>query len=380
MRAGGVVTPVLLLAACTCQQGGPPDSAGADSPLGDSAGETGGIVEETGEPDGSFGLLSLNLHCLRLDGTRYASNAARFEAVAAAVAAEEIRVIALQELCISAEESAPAMLEQALEASTGQGWSVVTAFAHSAWEGTEDEAEEHVGLAVQGPLEQPRELVFHVQEGLRRVGVQGLWDPGDGPVAISSVHLDHQHEDARLAQARQSAIEALVTEAGASAVVAGDFNARPGEPAPEAMVSMGFEDAGAALDDDRIDFVWLHAGAALALEGCERIFTGEPYPEVSDHPGMLATVRPAAAPALSLTTIRTSYSSEERFLALRGDQEPLSWDRGWPASRAGEGWTAAFSELSGAFEYKWLLEDLAWQQGENLAGQAGEDNQGEVTF
>jgi endonuclease/exonuclease/phosphatase family metal-dependent hydrolase len=371
----------LLLAGCGCQDPGadsaPGDSRADSEPYDSDSGEP---VEETGEPWGAVGLLSLNLHCLRLDGTDFRSNTERFEAIAAAVAAEEVRVIALQELCVSAQESAPDLLEQALEQATGQDWSMATAFAHIAWEGTDDEAEELVGLAVQGGLSQPRELVFHVQEGLRRVGVQGLWDAGQGTVAISSVHLDHQHEEARLGQARQAAIEGLVTQAGASALVAGDFNAQPGQPALEAMAAMGFEDACAGLDDDRIDYLWLHAGAALGADDCERIFVGERYPEVSDHPGMLVRVQPRSPPSMALTELRTDHVVGERFLAIRGDQAPLSWELGWPASRDGDRWTAVFTELSGSFEYKWLIDDADWQQGENLQGQSGQDNRASVSF
>jgi hypothetical protein len=39
-----------------------------------------------------------------------------------------------------------------------------------------------------------------------------------------------------------------------------------------------------------------------------------------------------------------------------------------------------FTELSGSFEYKWLIDDADWQQGENLQGQSGQDNRASVSF
>ncbi len=367
----------MLLASC---RPGPFDSGLFDSVGPGDSGDSG--VEDTGPPDDErgFGLLSLNLHCLLTSGTGFADNRARFAAVAEVVAAERVRVIALQELCVSADESAPELLEQALEQATGSAWTLAASFAHTGWEGTADEADEYVGLAVQGGFIQSRELVFHVQDGLRRVGVEGLWDAGFAQLSISSVHLDHQHDQARLGQARQAAVEALVGPAGAASLVLGDFNDTPGSDPFVAMQAMGFDDWGAGLDDDRIDYVWAHRGVPLTVARFERIFTGAPWPEVSDHAGMLAVVEPADPQPVVMTTVSTEHAAHGRYLALRGDTAPLSWEQGWPASRDGDGWTAAFSELGSDFEYKWLLDDVDWQAGDNRQGQAGQANQGEVDF
>jgi endonuclease/exonuclease/phosphatase family metal-dependent hydrolase len=377
MARARLISGLLLLAACTPPAGGDGGDSGCEACAQDS-GETGIGGPDTAPPE--LTVLSLNLHCLMTSGTDFPDNRARLEALAEAVQAEGVQIIALQELCISPKESASSMLEEALEGATGQGWSITTAFAHTAWEGTDDEAEEHVGLAVRGELHDERGLDLHVQEGLRRVGVQGLWESGEGTIALTSVHLDHQHEDARLGQARQVAVEALVTGAGAASLVLGDFNARPGSPTTGAMEAMGFIDAGDRLDDDRIDYVWHHRGAPLALVESRRIFTGQAYPTISDHPGMLARFEGGAGETVQLTTLRTDHDTEGGFLALRGDHSPLSWDHGWPASRSGERWTAAFTEIDGDFAYKWLLDDSWWQLGDDLQGQAGQDNLGSVSF
>jgi len=367
----------LALCACTPDPALPDDSGPPDS---EPPGETGDVEPDDSDPPAELALLSLNLHCLKTSGTDFGSNPERFAAIAEAVAADQVRAIALQELCVSQDEDAGALLVQALEDATGLAWELATAFAHSAWEGTEDEADEYVGLAVQGGLLEQREIVFHSQEGLRRVGIQGRWDAGFAQLAISSVHLDHQHDDARLGQARQAAVEALVSDAAPASVVMGDFNDTPGSEATAAMGAMGYADLGAALDDDRIDYVWVHRGAPVEALGFERVFTGERWPEVSDHPGMLARLVAAELEPVTLTTVRTQHGAAGHYLAVRGDASPLDWELGWPASQDGDQWTAVFSELDGSFEYKWLLDDQDWQSGENLQGRAGTLNEGEVSF
>jgi len=378
-----VISGWLLLAACTVD---PSDSqAPADNePPGDSQPVDSGDSEpeDSGDPpdEQGFAVLSLNLHCLETGGTEYSTNTDRFAAIAEAVVAEGVQVIALQELCETSQESASALLEQALEDASGLAWSLTTTFAHVGWEGTADEADEYVGLAVQGSFLQEREIEFHVQDGLRRVGVLGRWDAGFAHIAVSSLHLDHQHAAARLGQARQAAVEALVTASSAHSLVLGDFNATPGSPATLAMQAMGFEDLGADLNDDRIDYVWAHRGAPVALAGFERIFTGERWPEVSDHPGMLARLIPRQPVELSLTTVTTQHDAAGRYLAVRGDASPLSWDAGWPVSADGDRWTAVFTQLDAPFEYKWLLDDADWQTGDNLQGQPGQSNDQTVSF
>ncbi len=375
MKAGRVGLLALLVTACGPSRGDTgarPDSAdGAPDDTQADSGES--------SVDQAFGVLSLNLHCLTNEGTDFDDNQARFAAIAQAVAAEDVQVIALQELCVSQEESAPALLEAALEGATGLAWELATTFAHTGWEGTDDEADEYVGLAVLGGLLESRDIELHVQEGLRRVGVQGRWDSGFAHLAFTSVHLDHQHAGARLGQARQSAVEALISASGAESLVLGDLNDVPGSDPVLAMEAMGFVDLGADLDDDRIDYVFAHRGAPLELVSIERIFTGERWPEVSDHPGMLARVRRAEAEPVALTTVTAEYP-DDGWLALRGDQAPLGWDVGWPASQDERRWTTVFSELEGSFEYKWLRGDVDWQLGDNRQGQAAQVNESVVAF
>ncbi len=375
----------LLQLGCPAPGGDSVDDTAGELPrdsLPHETGDTAGETEETGDtaPSDPVGLLSLNLHCLKTSGTDFDDNPARFEAIAEVVQAEGIQAIALQELCERPDESASGMLLQALELHTGQSWSLAVAFAHTGWEGTEDEADEYVGLAVQGTIRDERELVYHVQEGLQRVAVAGTWASPLGDLTLVSVHLDHQHDSARLGQARQSAVEALLGPPGAASLVLGDFNAQPGSDSIASLLAMGFEDLGASLDDDRIDFVFAHRGAPVTSQGVRRVFTGADWPEVSDHPGMLAQLEPHEGEPVAITTLSTEYDPGTNFLAVRGSVAPLDWELGWPASRSGERWAAAFTEIEGSFEYKWLLDDSQWQLEDNLQGQAGQDNQGDASF
>ncbi|MCA9492716.1 MAG: hypothetical protein KC621_22435 [Myxococcales bacterium] len=131
--------------------GGTTDDRTDGPPTDAATGETGetGVVttEETGGSttggDDDLVVLSLNLHCNKLDGTSYGTNRERFDAVAALVSAEHVDVLLLQEVCIGAED-ATALLDDALVAATGVSWEGGWNFAHLAWEGTADEAQEGI--------------------------------------------------------------------------------------------------------------------------------------------------------------------------------------------------------------------------------------------
>ncbi|MFH1465216.1 MAG: endonuclease/exonuclease/phosphatase family protein [Pseudomonadota bacterium] len=368
MRAAPLLA--LMLAACT-----PPGDTGAPA---DSGVDTG----DSGQAPATATVLSLNLHCLRLDGTEFSTNEERFDVVAEVVAAEGVGLIALQELCEREGESASALLLAALEARTGAAWSLQAAFAHVGWEGTENEADEYVGLAARGELAAARAIAFGVQEGLTRVAVQGRWESSLGPLNVTSVHLDNASASARRGQGRQAAVEGLVGEGSPASLILGDMNAQPGSDVIEDILGMGYRDLAAALGDDRIDHVLAHRGAPVAVAAARRVFTGAEEPVVSDHPGVLVRIEAAEAEEVTLTRLVTDADAAlGHFLAVRGDAAPLSWDLGWPAANPEGRWVAAFSEIpSGSFEYKWLRDDVDWQQGENEVGTAGEESSAEPGF
>jgi endonuclease/exonuclease/phosphatase family metal-dependent hydrolase len=85
----------------------------------------------------------------------------------------------------------------------------------------------------------------------------------------------------------------------AGAVLMGDFNATPGEPALVALADAGWTDAWAHVHEGerggtwpagapfrRIDYVWVQPGAGISIQACERTSVAG-----SDHVGLLVTLR-----------------------------------------------------------------------------------------
>jgi len=393
LRSASVLA-IATLGACA-PPGGVPDAA-----LGDDAGST-DLDADTGSAlptQGQLTVLSLNLHCLKTGGTAYATNGARFAAIAAAVAALQIDVVLAQEVCISATEDARPLLRAALETATGATWSSVDARAHRAWEGTADEAEEHVAIFSRNALTSSSVTDHRVQGSLRRVTLGATTTSSLAtasgarvPVRVYTVHLDHDVADARAAQAREVASVAMVEtdaplvalDAGAGAValpvvVAGDFNARRTDPPPQALAELGFIEASGSAATTRIDHVFAHRSAPLVATSAMELFIGAEA--VSDHPGVLVRFAPAAPTPVRLTRIVATgmYSSP---LSLRGDHAPLLWDRGWPAIERAADVAFVTSELvPGTFAYKFLRNDVDWQLGANASGVGETDNVSTPSF
>lgn len=322
----------------------------------------------------SFALLSLNLHCLKLDGTSFADNAARFAAIAELAASRGVAVMAVQEACKTPTMDAIEMLRAALEKATGASWTKTWALAHVAWEGTADQADEGVGLLVRGALSDEAVLSHAVQGALKRVAVSARLPAALGGARVTSVHLDVFDAAVRAAQGREAAAAALVdTDPGFFALVAGDFNDVEGSAPVGAFPAMGFLDATAGLDPTGIDHVMIHRASPLRATQTEKVFLGAQA--VSDHPGILVTLAPVAGDAVSATRVRAlADPGAGHFLAIRGDQAPLGWSVGYPMRRtaAGEARFVA-TELTGSFAFKTLVDDTAWQTGSNVDGTAGQE-------
>lgn len=336
-------------------------------------------LEDASGPWVPYGLLSLNLHCLKVSGTAFTTNQQRFEAIAKAVAAESIAAIAAQEVCVSATEDALSMLKEALESATGQVWSATFAYAHMAWEGTADEAQEGVGLLVRGPLSEVETLDYGSQAALHRVAVSARLPATLGSLRLVSVHLDHASADAREAQARETASASLaLADPSLDVIVAGDFNAQPATPALAAMQAFGFVHLSAPVSAGRIDHVFAHRASAVRATDAVVVFTGTTYPVVSDHPGMLVRLAPASAGEVAVTRLRASASvGDGEFLSVRGNTLPMSWTQGWPAWKEPSGtWKLLLTEIpDGApFDYKFLRNDADWQTGDDQKGAGGADH------
>ena len=309
-------------------------------------------------PPGPWGLLTLNLHCLETEGTDFTTNAERFAAIADLVATEGVAALALQEACEREGESAVGMLVAALEDATGDDWSSAWAFAHMAWEGAEDEAEEGVALVVRGTLTDEAVTTYHAQSALQRVGLSATLPADLGGLRLHTVHLDHADADVREAQARQAATTALAERDSLGVLVAGDLNDSEGSAVHQSFLDTGFEDLSAGLGATRIDHVMAHRRAWVAPVSADKVFDGGGSPTVSDHPGVLVKLEPAEVVPTEIT-------------------RPLSWEQGWPAYPAADDrWILLLTELpKGTFEYKVLIDDVTWQAGDNAVGEAGEDNE-----
>lgn len=358
------MSPLLLLWAC-----------GAGAPGGKVADDSGPaeVVDSGGAEAPSLVLLSLNLHCFRLDGADYPDHDSRFAAIAELVVAEDVGAIALQEACENeAEGVALVRLTAAIEAAGGASWRSAWVETHPAWEGTADAAIEGVGLLVRGTGALEAEAFTYNVQGsqLRRSLTAALPAPFEG-LRLTTVHLEHDDAAAREGQARQEALRALLPGVEGS-LVAGDWNARPGELA--ALEAAGLRRMSAAADPSgvEIDHVYAPADAPLRVIGAQMVFDGSHSPAVSDHPGLLLILEGAAVTPVARTHLRAEADvGFGRFVSVRGEGGPFDWEQGWPAVPvASDRWEAAVL-AEGALTYKWLRDDADWQVGDNLSCEVG---------
>jgi endonuclease/exonuclease/phosphatase family metal-dependent hydrolase len=325
-----------------------------------------------------FALLSLNLHCLKLDGTPFATNEARLDAIADEIAVRDVRAVTIQEACRKGNVDAFEQLRAVIETRTGTTWTATWAEAHVAWQGTPDEAIEGLGVLSAGTLTPLPVMPFHVQGGLKRIAVGAVLPPELHGLRLWSVHLEFQDLAARTAQARQVAAETLAeADPGAAVVVGGDFNDIEGSPPHAALAAFGFLDLTDGLPADRIDHLFVHRGAPFDLVDATKVFDGVSSPTVSDHPGVLARIRPGPGESLARTRIVANVDpGPGGWLAIRGNLAPLSWDAGWPARQVGPStWKLVLTGIAAGapFAFKCLKDDEAFQTGPDVAGEGGKD-------
>lgn len=356
-------------------------SANSASGAGGAGGTPSTSVASSGAGGGGGGqaglrVLSLNLHCFKLEGTSFASNDARFAAIAALVADESVDVLLLQESCERPGESALEKLRAAAEKSTGASWSGAWSFAHVAWQGTPDESNEGVAVLARGALSNQQELEYAVQASLRRVALSTTLPPAQGELRVTTVHFDVFDPAARRMQARETSVAALVgADPDFGAIVGGDFNDVEGSDAHLAFTAMGFIDASAGLEAGGIDHVLIHRAAPFRPSAAKLVFTGPAA--VSDHPGVLVQLAPAKGDAVTTTRIAGAATpGAGHFIAVRGSAAPLAWGVGWPMREASPSkWRFVTTELSSSFTFKLLVDDTQWEMGGNVPGTAGVDQQ-----
>lgn len=357
-----------------------PESGEHDGPADDGTAD--GHSEAADAPGdaapASQRIASLNLHCLKTADSAYATNEERFAAIAQTIADEGIVAVAVQEACIAGTTDALEQLREAISKSTGEIWSKQWMLAHIGWQGTPDEAQEGVGILARGTLSDVTQVEFRHQSALKRVMIGATLPASSGGLRLWSLHLELNEPDVQVQQAREAAAVALA-EADPSwdVVVGGDFNAVSATPVVGALGSMGFEELTASLGTNLIDHIFVHRGAAVSLEQTRKLFDGTTQPKVSDHPGVMVELSPAAGQQVTRTRfVANATTGQGSWLALRGSSPPLDWGWGWPGWMRGDGKRVVVtSELqSGAsVEYKWLIDDTGWQTGGNASCAAGSD-------
>jgi len=334
----------------------------------------------------SYGLMTINLHCFKTEGSAFGNNDDRFGQIARGAADQNVAVIAAQEVCQRGDAFAARDLRAALERATQHEWSFSWMPAHVGWQGTPDEANEGVAVFVRGRIDDGKVVFysFHHQNSLRRVMV-GVQLPDElGGYHVFSIHLAVEEWHLRAAQAREAAAIALAAPwPRMDVIVAGDFNDHEATAPITAMIDWGYRNVTQGVSSGfRIDHIFQHRASWLASRGARAIFDGSFYPRVSDHEGYLAWVGPGVGDSVPATQLVADIDvGFGNWLAVRGGTWPLSWDEGVPAFPvSGTQWRIIASEITGGSEFKWLLNDSRWQSGGNLWVDAGAEHRMRLGF
>lgn len=356
---------------------GSPDTGSPDTGTPDTGSSDTGSPD-TGAPDTSptpetLTLMTLNLHCFKLEDTAYTTHAERWAAIADLVQSEGVDVLLAQEVCDNTEHGkAVEQLAAALDTATGHTWSHTWQYAHLAWENTPDEADEGLAILTRFTLGTPRAHTYITQGGLQRIELAAeiTHTSLDASLTVASLHLDFQDDAVRLQQARDSANGLLVHAPNLNVIAAGDFNANATSNTLTAMTDWGYLNLGASLPPSRIDHITLHRGAAWAPIRARMAFDGSAEPEISDHPAVLVELQPQSPESLTLTPLTAIADvGFGNHLTVRGDTPPLDWNAtGWPLrSTASDTWELVHTEwTTGPIEVKLLRNDSDWETGDNL--------------
>ncbi len=360
MRAAILLLPLLL----GCPSGEPDDSSADTGEPGDSA-----APDDTGEPwvppagwPDPWGVLSLGLGCLELEGTGLSSEAERASAVASEVVGRDIAVLALQDVCAGDGEDALELLEAALEEASGVDWA-----AGRQVTGSGGGVERSVAILAREELGEPWAMPF-VQQGAEDRWVLAA-DIAAG-VRVVTTQLEDADADVREVQARAMVAAVLGSAPSLDLLLAADFADENRSSAVWAQTGAGFVEDSGDQDDGRRHLLH-HRSAALASTGSATLFDGSEGPVVAEHPGVAAWYTTGAADDSCITEIVVDVATgSTEWVALRGTAFPLDWSFGQPAwERSAGEWVWTTTEIpDGAFEWKALLNDETWQVGEDIEG------------
>ena len=355
---------VSLLLACSPAdpgEGGPSDTEDSSDtgPV-----DTGDPVESPeGWPD-PWGVVTMGLGCLELDGTELEDEASRAQAVAGEVLDRGIAVLALQEVCRDdGGGDALGLLHGALEAASGASWS--SSFQPTSADGGRERG---IALLARGGLEEPFAIPYVQQGGDDRWLLGARVDAG--PVVFTT-QLDDADADLRQLQARSFAAVAVGSTAPSlELLLAGDFADENRSSAVWAQTGAGFVEDSAEQDDDRRHILH-HRASSWSAAASATLFDGASGPAVAPAPGIAAWYGPAVGGHACITELVVEVSVDAgHWVALRGTDFPLDWSFGQPAWERSPGtWAWVSSEIQDApFEYKALLDDATWQVGEDIEG------------
>ena len=112
----------------------------------------------------------------------------------------------------------------------------------------------------------------------------------------------------------------------------------------------------------------------LGPRASERVLVGAGA--VAHHPRSLVRREHGTGDVVTPTRIRALFDpGSGHYLAVRGDQLPLSWSDGFPMKKsAGTEQTFVCTEFMGAFSFKMLVDDATWQSGSDVSGSAGQES------
>jgi hypothetical protein len=353
-----------FLLACTSPE--PDDSAldPGDSGRDTDAGDTGEPIEPPPEgwPD-PWGVLSLGLGCLELEGTGFADETGRADAIAETALSMDVAVLALQDVCRSdGGDDALALLEVALEARSGVSWS-----AEYSVTGEQGGVERGLALLARGELAEPFTATY-VQQGAQERAILGAVI--EAGARVFTTQLDPDQASVRELQARSLATMTVASTPELGLILAADFADENRSSAVWAQTGAGFVEDSAAEDDER-RHVLHHRAASLVATGSATLFDGVDGPVVSDAPGVAAWYQSAAGESACITEIIADVTvGAGQWVAVRGTDFPLDWSFGQPAWERTPGeWAWVSSEIEDApFEFKVLLDDETWQVGEDIEG------------
>lgn len=250
------------------------------------------VGPELGDPC-AIRVASLNLHTWQEDDAH-----TKLLRIASGMAALRADVLLLQEVGEHVSDpsrpNAGELVKKHIELCTLRPWYHAWAMAHIGF----DVYREGLSILSSAPLADIE--VWPLSGGaLARVALVATTTLAGVTLRVASTHVTWGAEGALEVEALRARLESDPAPRAAT-VVAGDFNAAPGEPQVRILVDAGFIDAAAAVGravptfglplSERIDYQLVRP--APHIEAFVRIFDGSPpglsfQPRVSDHAGIL---------------------------------------------------------------------------------------------